>query len=36
MVEGFLQVGAAVVVDDLPKMEAAVIQQGQEAALAGE
>lgn len=33
--EGSLPVGAAIVVDDLPKMEVAVIQQGQEVALAG-
>lgn len=33
--ERFLQVGTAVTVDDLPEMQAAVVQQGQEAALGG-
>ena len=33
--EGSLWVGAAIVVDSLPKMEVAVVQQGQEVALAG-
>lgn len=34
--ERFLQVGTAILVDDLPEMQAAIIQQGQEAALVGE
>lgn len=34
--ECFLQVGAAIMVNDLPEMQAAVIQQRQEAALVGE
>lgn len=33
--ECLLQVGTAVMVDNLPEMQAAVIQQGQEAALGG-
>lgn len=33
--ECFLQVGTAITVDNLPEMQAAVIQQGQEAALGG-
>lgn len=34
--EGFFQVGAAVMVDNLPQVEAVVIQQGQDSTLAGE
>lgn len=33
--ECFLQVSTAIMVDDLPEMQTAVIQQGQEAALKG-
>lgn len=34
--EGLLQVGTAIVVHNLPEMQAAIIQQGQEATLVGE